>query len=103
MLVSSLRQDFVEELEESPTESLQGLKGRVKVVGIGRVSGTVFDLNGITRMIKTRGYFIPKGNIRLFSPQTYFQENERGSSKITAKGIKLETSDGTILTFPYNQ
>jgi hypothetical protein len=100
MSVSPLRQDFIGELEESPTDSLQGLKSKVKVVGIGRVIWTIFDLNGITRTIKTRAYFIPEGNIRLFSPQTYFQENEKGSSKITARGIE---ADGTVLTFPYNQ
>jgi hypothetical protein len=37
------------------------------------------------------------------NPQSYFQENKKGSGEITADGITLETSDGTRLTFPYNQ
>jgi hypothetical protein len=97
MSVTPLRQAFIGDLEPSPTESLQGLKGKVKVVGVGRVSWTVFDLHGITRTIKTRAYFIPDANIRLFSPQSYFQENKKGSGEITADGITLETLDGMDL------
>jgi hypothetical protein len=78
------------------------LEGKVKVAGVGRVKRTVFDVYGVTRIIKTRAYFIPEGNIRLFSPQTYFQENERGAGETTSRGIKLTMSDGTKLTFPYN-
>jgi hypothetical protein len=103
MSVTPLRQDFVGDLDPSPTESLQGLKGKVRVVGVERVSWTVFDQHGKTRTMKTRACFIPDGNIRLFSPHPYFQENKRGSGKITADGIELEMSDGTMLTFPYNQ
>jgi hypothetical protein len=89
----SVTPNFIGDLEPSPTESLQGLKGKVKVVGVGRVSWTVFDLHGITRTIKTKAYFIPDGNIRLFSTQSYFQENKGGSGEITANGITLDTSN----------
>jgi hypothetical protein len=96
---SLLREDFI---GKPPTDSLQGLKGKVKVVGIGRVNWTVFDVYGVTWTIKTTVYYIPKGNIRLFGPQMYFQENGKGSGEITTKGIKLTVPDRTRLTFPYN-
>jgi hypothetical protein len=100
MSITPLQQDYIGDLEPSPTESLHGLKGKVKVAGAGRVIWTIFDLHGITRTIKPRAYFIPDGNIQLFILQSYLQENKKGPGKITADGIDLETSDGTKLTFP---
>jgi hypothetical protein len=123
MSVSPKREDFVADLKKPVTHLRRGLKGKVKVLGMGKVNWTVFDVHGITRTVRTRAYYIPEGKIlagfsglllqspatgildffrnfpripeffrtgktnygkiRLFSPQTYFQENDRGSGKIT--------------------
>jgi hypothetical protein len=80
---------------------LHGLKGKVKVVGMGRVSCTIFDVHGITCTIKTQAYYIPEDAIRLFSPQTYFRENG-GSCEVTAENITMMISNGTKLTLPSN-
>lgn len=101
MSVTPLRSDFEGELETPSISSLRGLKDEVKVIGIGKVSWNVYDLHGVVRTIKTKAYLVPEGNIRLLSPQTYFQENGTVSGRITAQGIELETSDGTIMHFPY--
>lgn len=102
MSVMPLREDFEDELEAPPITSMQGLKDKVNVIGVGKVSWTVFDMHGITRTIKTRAYLVPDGNIRLLSPQTYFQENGTGSAKVTKEGVELVVSDGTRMVSPYN-
>jgi hypothetical protein len=99
--VSPFREDFIGERSKPPTDSLQGLKGKVKIVGVGRVNWTVFDVYGVTRTIKMRAVFdvygvtstikmrafnVPEGNIWLFSPQMYFQENDKGAGEITSTG-----------------
>jgi hypothetical protein len=73
-----------------------------KVVGMGKVSWTFFNVYGVTRTIQTMAYYIPEGTMHLFSPQMYFQENKGGSSKITKEGIELMIPDGSKITFPYS-
>jgi hypothetical protein len=79
MPLTPLREDFDGELKAPPITQMHGLKGAVKVIGMGRVSWTVFDALGVVRVIKTMACLVPEGNIWLFSPQVYFQENGIGS------------------------
>jgi hypothetical protein len=103
MSLTPLREDFDGELKVPPITQMHGLKGAVKVIGMGRVSWTVFDALGVVRVIKTMAYLVPEGNIRLFSPQVYFQENGNGSGEIAKDGVKLVLSDGTTMCFPLNK
>jgi hypothetical protein len=75
MSLSPLREYFEGELKTPPIPQMHGFKGAVKVIGMGRVSWTIFDVYGVVRVIKTMAYLVPEGNIRLFSPQVYMQEN----------------------------
>lgn len=102
MSISPVREDFIGDLEPAPISSLQGLKDKVNIVGVGTVRWTIFDKHGVTRDIKTRAYYIPEGNIRLLSPQSYLQENKRGQGKITKDEIEFTLSDGTVMVFPYH-
>jgi hypothetical protein len=94
--VSPLREDFIGELQPPQIQTLQGLKGTISVAGSGTVEWTIFDVYGITRTIKTKALYIPEGNIRLFSPQVYFQENSKGSAIVSSKFTSLQLADETI-------
>jgi hypothetical protein len=98
---SPLREAFIGDLDKPEFDSLQGLKGKIKVVGTGIVEWTIFDMNGVTRTIRTKALYVPGGNIRLLSPQTYFQEHMKGLAKVGATDLSWTLADGTILRFPY--
>ena len=51
----------------------------VTILGFGWVEWTVRDVFGRTAVVRTQAYLIPEGRIRLFSSQSYFQENKAGS------------------------
>lgn len=59
------------------------------------------DALGTVRRIKTEAYYVPDASIRLFSPQRYFQERQRGHLHLDKDAVELETEDGTSLRFPY--
>jgi hypothetical protein len=103
MLVTPRREDFVGELQAPTTEALYGLKGKIKVVGTGIVRWNVFDVNGVTRQIKTTAHYIPDASTRLFSPQVYFQEQNGGEALIKESHVELTLQEGTTLKFPYNR
>jgi hypothetical protein len=44
---------------------------------------------------------VPQGNIRLFSPQLNFQEQNQGHAKIGAAGLSWTLTDEKILRFRY--
>jgi GAG-pre-integrase domain len=99
--ISPLREDFIGDLEKPMYATVKGLKGEIKVVGQGIVEWSIFDMDGVVRRIRTKALYIPEGNIRLFSPQVYFQEHMKGHAKIGATGLSWTLSDSTILRFPY--
>jgi hypothetical protein len=70
---------------------------------MGKVSWTVFDACEVVTVIKTIAYLVPEGNIRLFSPQVYFQENGIGSGRLDKDRVELILADGTPMYFPLNK
>lgn len=102
MSVSPRREDFVGNLEAPTTDALYGLKGKISVVGTGVVRWNVYDINGVTRFLKTQAHYIPEASTRLFSPQVYFQEQEGGEALIRNDHIELTLKEGTVMKFPYN-
>ena len=93
---------FVGPIEPSQLTSLTGLTDSTPVVGRGRVEWSIVDVFGVVRTIRTNAYFVPTANIRLFSPQAYFQEHDAGRCVMTASNTTLTLADGTDLVFPYN-
>jgi hypothetical protein len=100
--VSPTISDFVGAIRPCRTTHLNGLKGKINVVGEGDVEWTVQDIFGTTRKLRSTAYYIPNASVRLFSPQTYFQKLSAGSFKMDHKGTNLTLKDGTTLAFPYN-
>jgi hypothetical protein len=94
--------DFIGNLEETPLSKLIGLSSKTEVIGVGTVEFTIQVLFGVVRTIHTRAYYVPKATIRLFSPQSYFQEQDAGSCMVTSKRTVLTLANGTSLEFPYD-
>ena len=98
--------DFVGEIEEPTIKELFGIADSVPIKGIGWIEWTIRDVFNNVCLVRTRAFLVPKSNIRLFSPQTYFNEAPKGDE--TAQGTfnrsKLEftTHSGQRLTFPYS-
>lgn len=99
--VSPRREDFITPLEPSDVLSLRGLNGAVKVFGTGLVEWEVQDARGTVRKLRTKAYYVPSGNVRLFSPQVYFQANPNSTMTVSHGGLTLITADGVDLHFPF--
>ena len=95
-------EDFIGPLEKTGVGDMTGLKDSVKVYGVGWAEWAVRDVFGRVYVIRTRCYYVPEADIRLFSPQCYFQENEGGSSTIFHDKMGFHTADGITLWFPYH-
>ena len=94
--------DFTSPIEPPDVDSLTGLTDKVDVKGVGWVEWTVRDSNGQVALIRTRAYYVPKADIRLMSPQTYFDIHEGGSAVLDRHGMTLNTPDDVHLDFPYH-
>ena len=95
-------EDFVTPLEPASVEEMEGIGNKVKVHGKGWVEWRIRDVYGRIIVIKTQAYYVPCAKIRLFSPQTYFQENKGGSCLLEWDKVTLTAPDGTEGEFPYN-
>ena len=51
---------------------------------------------------QTEAYYVPEANIRLFSPQMYFHEQQKGQLVMNHSNTTLTLADGSTLVFPYN-
>lgn len=100
--VSPVRDDFLGELLPSKVHSLHGLQGEVPVLGCGTVSWPIVDKYGVIRTIKTKAHYVPSAQIRLFSPQVYFAENNTGECLLNKDEIRFTIADGSVLHFPYH-
>ena len=98
--------DFLTAPTKADIASMEGLNGNAtKVVGAGAVAWDIEDVTGQRGTIRTKSYYIPQANVRLFSPQTYIEENtDLGASncrfELTSKGASLTLTDKTVLRFP---
>jgi hypothetical protein len=102
--LTPLLSDFVSPLVPTALTELKGLTSKTHVVGRGMVEWPISDFWNVPGVIRTQAYYVPNASIRLFSPQSYFQEHEsqQGRCVIQGKKVSLELHDNTILEFPYN-
>jgi len=94
----------------SPDEiSMEGLNGeKTAVVGEGTIQWDIEDIHGTRDHIETFAYYMPKANVRLFSPQVYVteqadQQNPHCELRLNSKGTTLTLANGTELQFPFQQ
>ena len=104
MSLTPNKTDFVSKIRPLTDKNIKSLNGSSIVKGIGIIEWFVVDYWNVTRKIRTEAYYVPEAQIRLFSPQTYFQEhNNQGNCVITGQKVKLTLPDGAELEFPYNR
>ena len=99
--LSPIASDFVGPILPCKRTHLKGLSSQTSISGIGTVSWVIRDALGTIRRIETEAYFVPDASIRLFSPQKYFQESDRGHLYVDKDAVTFEIKDGTRLQFPY--
>jgi hypothetical protein len=74
-----------------------------RVIGVVIVAWRFRDQRGNTKLIHCKAYHHPTADIRLWSPQSYFQEEANGGSgHIGATALTLTFSEGERLVFPYD-
>ena len=81
---------------------MEGIGNKVKVHGIGWIEWRIRDVRQRVITVKTRAYYVPSAKVRLFSPQTYFQENGAGSCLLKWDKCTLTNPSGEVGVFPYN-
>ena len=76
MSITPFLSDFDSAPEDSPVPDLiTGLAHKTTIAGVGRVSWLIDDMYGVRRRISTNAYYVPDAKIRLYSPQSHFQES----------------------------
>jgi hypothetical protein len=96
------KSDFVSEITTSTTEEMKGISDSVKIEGLGWVEWQIRDVFGRVQLVRTQAYYVPVANIRLFSPQTYFMENNAGECHINHLCLTFITAQGNELQFPFH-
>lgn len=94
--------DFVSDIEPSEMSGLRSLDSNISVHGIGTVEWELEDINGHKRTVRTKALYVPTAEIRLFSPQRYFMDEEAGFLICRRDKVELFLADGHLLEFPYN-
>ena len=101
--------DFVSAIKPCDVAHINGVgNSKHAICGIGLVEWTIIDANDEVFVIQTLAYYVPSADIRLFSPQTYIQEqppaDEITSADIRRQGIylNLRQCPGKRFFFPYN-
>jgi hypothetical protein len=103
--ITGVKSDFFDGIKAvDPTLKIQGLNHSIQVEGIGKVRWKIRDQIGQIAIVETTAYFIPDAQVRLFSPQLYFIEEQDGRLVLDKDGVTLETAhEGTRLSFPINE
>lgn len=102
--ITPVLSDFIGPLEPTPISEITGLNSKTRIVGKGTVEWAICDYWNVVRVVRTTAYYVPDIDIRLFSPQAFFQENgDKGRCVVRGRTITLELPDGSHLEFPYNQ
>ena len=100
--LSPFLSDFVSGPHTSEVTEMTGISDKVKIEGIGVVEWPIVDVFGRYKCIQTQAYYVPQADIRLFSPQSYFQENGTGKCEVDYSRVTLSLPDGTELQFPFH-
>jgi hypothetical protein len=101
--VSPVKEDFIGEIITNDDVTIKGLSHEIRVAGHGRVRWKLRDAFGKEDIVETDALYIPNGDVRLFSPQCWFQEHRRGSMLVTHDSTTITSpNDEQIkLTIPY--
>ena len=98
--VTPYKEDFIGPITPV-VKTMTGLGSKVDVVGEGKITWVFRDDYGVKQTVLVKGYYIPDSPIRLFSPQSYFQQEGGGSMKVDKDGSTFTFVSGKSITFEY--
>ena len=85
---------------------MHGIADSLKVEGMGWVKWSIRGVFGNICLICTKAYLVPNANIRLFNPQTYFQEGpyrlKTAKAMFNREKFEFTTQEGHQMIFPYS-
>ena len=105
--VTPFKDDFVDKLQTPKSWSMLGIKEQIDVEAEGWIEWTIRDYEGQVAVIRTRAYYIPEANTRLYCPQQYMDENriqngpQIASCSFNCDSLTHTLADGTELHFPF--
>jgi hypothetical protein len=101
--------DFIGPLMKPKCSTIKGVgNAHHQIKGYGLVEWTKFDLHGYEFTIRTYAYHVPSADIRLFSPQSYMQEQPetddvtRAVMDRTGITLYLKSENNKGFEFPYH-
>ena len=97
--ISNDPNDFVSWDTNANVSALQGITSRAPVKGSGIVSWSLLDDHGVSHDITTHAYFVPDAKVRLFSPQRFLRDRDRGSLVLTPNSTIYYFDQSSPLTF----
>jgi hypothetical protein len=100
--VTPCSSDFVSDIRSCDTSEMTGLADSVPIRGKGWVEWNIRDVFGRIHKVRTEAFLVEKATVRLFSPQSYFQKNDAGSSYMDKDKLSFITAEGVELQFPYH-
>jgi hypothetical protein len=101
MNLTPFREDFVGPIEPL-SFPVNGLSGTAKVEGVGTVEWRIIDYFGSVQTIRTKAYLIPSIQVRLYSPQFHFCDEQSGSLHVDHRRAKLSLPHSSSeVEFPF--
>lgn len=98
--ISPIKEDFIGGIHELENETIRGFAHDLKISGYGRVRWKLKDVFNNEMVVETNALYIPEGDVRLFSPQAWFQENQKGTLLVDASAATIYSPfDNSICTF----
>ena len=103
MCLTPVLSDFVTPL--TPVHNhLTGINSDTPISGTGTVEWDIEDAQGLRMTLRVQAYYVPEANIRLFSPQYYFQEKQKGRLICDKDWVALDLDEqGYIYKFPFQK
>ena len=107
--ISPNKDDFIGLLGKPDCDAIKGVGNNSHPIeGFGLLEWRVYDMHGQEFTITTYAYYVPSADIRLFSPQTYFNEqpddDDYSEAVINRRNItlRLKKYEGLDFQFPFH-
>ena len=100
--ITPILKDFVTPIMTTSAESIKGIANSLNIKGVGKVAWPIRDVFGRTGTVLADAFYVPKAEVRLFSPQCLFREHQAGRCIIDHLKTILELPSGGHLEFPFN-
>ena len=108
--ITPFKEDFVSSILKPQTSEIKGVGAATHpITGVGVVRWNIYyDMDGKEFSIQTYAYHVPSSDIRLFSPQAFFNEqpeDDESGAWVDRSGVTLflgNSQKGVRYRFPYH-